>query len=391
MTSTSSAHITCLCGAISEPGTLLRAPELPIYKETCHCGSCRRATGLLSASFPPLKSSPSQDALSKLTPYLSSPGLTRYFCSTCGTKCFAHNRRSERWSCLAGTIEQTPSSKAENVPWPKDTVKVWYHDYVADTLDGGLVPLQLNLNGRSLATWAVEGPEPPPEDGSFDLSHETILSLPSKAQSTLPQATEGSFLPVKCHCGGVSLLIKRADFKDISSSEVGERFIQPGRTKYLSYLCACRSCRLALGGSLVPWALTRRDTVFLAPALATIDNDNSLSLGDIDTATLRPLTVGRAASELKANPGQTLKQYWSSADVCWSFCGRCGASVSYWNQQRPEELDVAVGVLRSKDGCMARSWLEWDWGRCSFPDECVDGETLTAWLRSPEVMKKIGG
>ena len=63
----------------------------------------------------------------------------------------------------------------------------------------------------------------------------------------------------------------------------------------------------------------------------------------------------------------------------------------YWCGRRPEELDLAVGILRSEDGSMARSWLEWDWGRCSFAEECVDGETYEAWLTSREIMEEIGG
>ena len=37
MTSTSSAHLICLCGAMSAPGTLLADPEIPISVEICYC------------------------------------------------------------------------------------------------------------------------------------------------------------------------------------------------------------------------------------------------------------------------------------------------------------------------------------------------------------------
>lgn len=385
MTSTSSARLTCLCGAISESGSLLAATEFPILKETCHCNSCRYSTGLLNATFPPLKTSPSESTLSKLTPYHSSSGLTRYFCSVCGSKCFAHNKRSQRWSCLMGIIEQDPSSKAANDPWPKDIVKVWYHDFVSDTVDGGLVPLQLNISGRSIPTWAAEGPEPPPEDGSFDLPHDAVLSFPSKSKSALPKIKEGSFLPAKCHCGGVSLLIKRASYISTSSPGQEHRYLPSDPTKYLSRFCSCRSCRVGFGGPLVPWIFTPPGNIFIAPT--TIDKLTTISSEDV----LHPLAYGASVSELNANPGLTVKHYWSSPDACWSFCGNCGASVYYWNRQRPDEIDIAAGLLRSDDGSLARSWLDWDWGRCGFAEECSDSAMLHAWYQSPEIMKRIGG
>jgi hypothetical protein len=54
-------------------------------------------------------------------------------------------------------------------------------------------------------------------------------------------------------------------------------------------------------------------------------------------------------------------------------------------------LDVAVGILRSEEGSMARRWLDWEWGRCGFEEECIDREMCEAWGRSLEVMKKIDG
>ena len=61
----------------------------------------------------------------------------------------------------------------------------------------------------------------------------------------------------------------------------------------------------------------------------------------------------------------------------------------YWCSQRPDELDLAVGILRADEGSMARRWLEWEWGRCSFADECIDREVCEAWLGSAEVTESI--
>jgi hypothetical protein len=76
--------------------------------------------------------------------------------------------------------------------------------------------------------------------------------------------------------------------------------------------------------------------------------------------------------------------------MCRSFRGKYGATIFYWCSQRPEELDIAVEILRAEEGSTARRWLEWEWGRCSFMEESIDGEISEAWLGSGEVMKKIG-
>jgi hypothetical protein len=151
-TSRSSAQLTCLCGAITAPGTLLSDLEIPISTEICHCNVCRRTTGSLGVSFPPLNSPPLQNTLLKLTAYHSSDTITRYFCYTCGCHCFLNSHYDKKWHCLSGIIEQSQSSKAKNDVWPKDTIEVSRHDYVLDTIDGGLAPLLLNLNGRSIPT-----------------------------------------------------------------------------------------------------------------------------------------------------------------------------------------------------------------------------------------------
>ncbi|KIN00020.1 hypothetical protein OIDMADRAFT_104734 [Oidiodendron maius Zn] len=341
MTSTSSAHLTCLCGAISEPGTLLSDSKIPITIEICHCNPCRYATGALGAVFPPLKASPSQDTLSKVTPYHSSQKNIRYFCSTCGSHCFVENQKNNEWFCLSGIIEQSPASRADNTQWPKDIIKVSRHDYVLDTVDGGLVPIMLDLHGRTIPTWSLAAQE----IDSFDLPHADVLFLASKAMSTIPSPKEGSNLPAKCHCGGVSLLIKRANYA--SNPGTSTHHNSSDDTKYRASPCACRSCRLSTGVSMLPWTTI---------PTANVSNANASNVSEDKFV---PVVVGHSASSPDANSGLTLKHYWSSPERCWSFCGKCGATIFYWS---PDHLDVAVGILRAEEGSMARRWLEWEWG-----------------------------
>lgn len=378
MAPTSSIYLRCLCGAISEPGNLSANDELPISTEMCHCNPCRYTTGSLGAFFPRLKAPPSSESLSKLTGYQSSQNVTRYFCSTCGCHCFVDDSQQGDWWFLAGIMEQNPASKMIS----EDTVELTRHAYVLDTLDGGLAPLLLELNGRSIPAWPADAQEPS-LGKSTELPPSSVLSLPSKSASSVSQPRADSYLPAKCHCGGVSLLIKRANFPSYDG-EARPRYIPSDPTKYMTYLCACRSCRLSTGVALTPWALVLPENVFNANAPGTA-TDNSSAVGKSPV----PVAFGSAASSPDANQGLTLKHHWSSDDTCRSFCGNCGATVSYWCSQRPEELDLAVGIVRAEEGSMARTWLEWIWGECSFTEECIDKELCDAWTGCAETMKNL--
>ncbi|RDW62419.1 hypothetical protein BP6252_11852 [Coleophoma cylindrospora] len=372
----SSTHLTCLCGTITAPGSLLSDSAIPISTEICHCNTCRHTTGSLGASFPKLSSAPSQDILSKLTAYKSSEVVTRYFCSQCGCHCFALNQQETQWYCLGGIIEQNPSNNLDSAPRSADTIKISRNEFVLDTIDGGLAPILIDLNGRTIPSWAT-APDKLPMQVPFELPHSTVLSLPNKSINTLQRPEVDSYLTAKCHCSGVSLLIKRANYTDSSGKK--SRVIPSDPTKYLTYLCACRSCRLSTGVSLVPWSLIPPANIFSA-------HDPRNSEGN-----MTPIIFGASISSPDANPGLSLKYYWSSQDVCRSFCGSCGATVSYWCGQRPDELDLATGILRGEEGCMARRWLDWKWGRCSFTEESIDNEMSQAWKESAAVMEGVEG
>ncbi|KAL2072652.1 hypothetical protein VTL71DRAFT_11995 [Oculimacula yallundae] len=376
MTSTSAAHITCLCGSIFAPGTLLEAQQLPIHLYICHCNLCRHATGTLGLAWPPLRSSPSPEIIAKCTAYQSSKKSTLYFCLTCGSQCFV-STYGKNWFCVAGIIEQTNSSKENGEPWPKDIIKISYHKYVSDTIDGGFTPFLLDLNGRSIPTWSGQ-PDASFLAGSYDFPHDEILSL-SKRSTVSVQPEENSFLPAECRCGGVSLLVKRGNYTSNSSVQFSTRSLPSDTTKHLTYLCACRSCRLSSGASMTPWTLVPPSSVF---------NNNNSSNSSTPNDHLQTVTFKPSNSESTINCGLTLKHNWSSEDTCRSFCGVCGATVSYWCAKRPLEVDIAAGLFRAEEGSLARNWLEWNWGRCSFEEECVDDEMLEAWKGCEGIMRE---
>ena len=68
--------------------------------------------------------------------------------------------------------------------------------------------------------------------------------------------------------------------------------------------------------------------------------------------------------------------YHSSSDVQRTFCGKCSATVFYWCDDRPELIDLAVGILRAEDGAMARQWLEWKWGKVVWKEEATEQAIL---------------
>jgi len=241
--------------------------------------------------------------------------------------------------------------------------------YILDTVDGGVVPALLNLGG-GLPTWkqaALSG-----QDEDSDYPHETVRELPASSMTHLGKLEKDALLPASCHCGGVSLLIKRADYTSPSEPKGDARHIAKDPTKYRAVMCACRSCRLWMSVSLIPFAL-------IPPANVLNANSSPPLPVAFDFSASGPGENG--------NKGLELKHYWSSEDACWTFCGRCGASVWYWNRTRPGELDLGVGILRAEEGSMARRWLEWKWGVLGFEEECVDMEVAEGWKRGAEAMR----
>jgi hypothetical protein len=84
------------------------------------------------------------------------------------------------------------------------------------------------------------------------------------------------------------------------------RYEARGVPRYLCF-CHCASCRRAFGAPLVPWA-----------------------------------TFARA--ELHITRG-VLAQYRSSAGVLRGFCAACGSSLTYLNEARAGDIDLALASL----------------------------------------------
>ncbi|EED24425.1 conserved hypothetical protein [Talaromyces stipitatus ATCC 10500] len=338
----SSIQFTCLCGSISEPGSLLSDQNTPVYAEMCSMCS------VLTTHFIAVTKT-----LNSLQPYKNSDVATRYFCPACGCFCVFYTAPLDTWYFISRAIEHNPAIKLDVPGEPNNIFMVMRYAHILDTKDGGLAPFLLQLGDRAAPTWAgIPEPISAPQN-SYDLPHTNILSMISASpENYTQQPDKDSYPTASCHCGGVALLIQCANHTAKDSS--CHNYSDPA--KYPTYLCACRFCRLSTGISLFPWTPVNAGNVFNM-------KKTSVSPDNTTPDSLIPATFSFAASSSNSNPELSLKYYWSSPNTCRSFCANCGATTSYWCAQRPDELDIAVGILRSEDGSLARKLLGWEWGR----------------------------
>jgi hypothetical protein len=86
--------------------------------------------------------------------------------------------------------------------------------------------------------------------------------------------------------------------------------------------CHCESCRLAAGAAFVTWVTFARDGFVLLSG--------------------------------------TISEYRSSPGVRRGHCATCGTTISYWWEQRPAEIDIAVATLDDAAGIEpeAHIWVE---------------------------------
>jgi len=91
----------------------------------------------------------------------------------------------------------------------------------------------------------------------------------------------------------------------------------------------------------------------------------------------RDRVVWPDGSVFDGTPRQSLKTFQSSDDVQRHFCSSCGASVFYASAKQPKEMDVAFGILRAKDGSLARSFFAWNETKIHHLEDAVDKDLLT--------------
>ncbi|KAJ5734248.1 hypothetical protein N7493_003034 [Penicillium malachiteum] len=302
---TASCHCRKVQFTISIP-----ADALPLKVHLCHCSICRHTHGTLCTFHTRLPSgiepkfiSPSSS--NELTAYDYSNSLsTRYFCSTCGCQIGDQSHKDKSWVISNAIFDVN-----------KDDQGIWRfstHLYPSSATDG-LAPLIPVIDGNTLEMLDPESPNTP---------------MPPANEST------DTDLLAQCHCGGVSFKIVRPKAEFIANPE-SQVWLSPiDRNKWLACMDTCDDCRLVNGTHVIGWMFV--PVSHFSPTPST------------------NLVIGSS------------KTYRSTSDVLRTFCGTCGATVFYNCQDRPEIVDVAVGILRAPEGVMAGNWALWRAGRVSW-------------------------
>ena len=303
--------------------------KLPLPFDFCHCNMCRHQSGELAASFwTPPDDSRGLTIEGEQTKYVSSDIITRTFCSNCGAFISFEDKDQSLPDLSTGLLQGGDG-----------IVRLQKHIFVADTIDGGL------------ATWLADIPA--------YKEYSSSEKLDPAAFGTTPSAhSEASELNAHCLCRGVQFKITRPDAasKDLSSphsdlfstrtkgtkpkmDDVDKWWLCANGRKYLAGTCACNSCRLVSGFDIQSWAFIPKANIFQMNG-----------------------------EPLNFNIG-TLKQYQSSQGTYREFCSKCGATMFWHDETRPQLIDVSIGILSADEGSRAESWLEWKTDRISFEEE----------------------
>ena len=332
-------RISCLCGETAQ-SLLLASPSLPVNTHVCHCSQCRFVSGQLCISYLRLTGRPT--SLQGLTEYQTSTSLTRLHCSTCGAHVFAHVTSHDAFFVASGVVRSD-----------RDVVHVSHHIFVADTGDGGLSSFLQEIDDRKVQSF----PQWPGSDQGEGAGWQTNQPLFTSREDRLHG---------RCHCGGVEYYITppnklsenlSSPWPDLlvpyhsgSPDNKGDVkwWLRADNTKFLAGTCTCRSCRLASGFPIQCWAFVPK---------------SNISISEVE-----PFRFAFG----------TMRQYESSPGIYREFCSRCGATVFWHCDERPDLIDVSIGLLRAESGVRAEQWLEWATARVSFEEDATDQRLATS-------------
>jgi hypothetical protein len=324
MKSTKILTASCSCKSVQFTVTVPTS-SLPLPVHLCHCSICRYTHGALCTFHAPLPDGVQPDFIapseySKLTTYKhSNTSPVKHFCSACG--CQVGDIAPDGIWVISSAIFD--ANKAEPGIWELKT-----HIFTTSA-PGGLFEWVPNVGGREMEVWN-------PDSAEETATQESGVSRTAATEVR----TEGDSerLLAQCHCGGVSFSIPRPSAYDPDDPEEWKKWVSPLEpNKWIASADFCDDCRLVTGTNPICWTF-------------------------VPVALIRPLMP----SDLAIGSS---KVYHSSDGVRRTFCGTCGATVFYHEQQeRPHIIDVAVGLLRSPDGVRAEDWLTWRAGRLGWPD-----------------------
>lgn len=312
---TTTVRAACHCGT-NTFNLHYPTASLPVSASICHCDTTRHVTGMLFATFAPVPDGTSLIAdINSPSPsvkeYRSSAFGSRYFCTTCGAKLAFYHREFDKWFIAIGLLEQVDG-----------IVKIGWHQWVGDTVDGGIVQIMKDDLPRY-----SQGPD---SEGFMAPEASTVVSL-----------VETESLHAKCHCGGFQATIFRPSTAHIENEEARARCLAGSGDRWRAGQCLDKACRTTSGLSLTSWCWFPK-------------------------------------SHVKITHSSTLVSYRSSEVKVRQFCGGCGATVSIAKEDWPWRYQIAMGLIEVPKGVGLWSVIL-DWfelmadGRPFFADEAVDG------------------
>ena len=327
-------QFSCACGQV-KGSARVPASKLPIPFDFCHCNICRHQTGLLCASYLTLPEGSEDISFhGSLREYKSSASVSRSFCHRCGANVYVKDSNEARPDICTGVLDRAAG-----------IIELRSHIFVCDTIDGGL------------STWMSKVPA---WEGFTNRSKQAGTG---RQKLQIEKATPE--LEAYCQCRGVELKITspspeskllRSPISDLFKSDeqhckTAEKddtwWLRANGSKYLAGTCACQSCRLNSGFDIQMWA-------FIPKVNISHMNGDALDFGN-----------------------GTLSCYESSRGVSRYFCASCGATVFWSSVERPQLLDVSVGLLNASEGARAESWLEWWTERVSFEEEAINEDLVS--------------
>ncbi|KAF4344210.1 hypothetical protein FBEOM_1804 [Fusarium beomiforme] len=339
----------CLCKAHTFT-TKVPGSKLPLPASICHCTSCRNVTGAMyncNIDWPGLADDIRN---SDLKSYEFTANCKVLFCGICSSPMFWDSHYDDEPQTLGVFTGVLDNVDVDNM------IKYTRQIFVGDTKDGGVSPWLQNINhdGAKLRRWMKK-----PEEGE-----ELDDNWPGTLETPGSEVAQGQDIPIRCHCKGVDLMLrpKNVDFSAEDFPAMGTdsfpAFFDRKSQKHLATLDPCRSCRLSVGADIMNWTFAM---------LKQIDFPDKSGGPDFP----------RNTHELKAavdSPNRdprygTLAIYRSSPDVQRYFCSRCSALVFYAADDRPEIIDVTVGLLHAPEGARVESLLAWHLGAKMMGEE----------------------
>jgi hypothetical protein len=340
---------------------------IPFSSELCHCNTCRHVTGEMAFYHVPIQGRPLVGSIGNtlveerdLNGYRVSPDVVRYLCGRCSAKMFMCKNETD-WYVSGGVLERT-----------EGIMKLGCHVHVAETKDGGIADQLPTVDGVDLPRYsAQEGSEELPMGWRSD-------SLKSRQESKGMKC-----LNAYCQCGAIKIYITRPDELSLKPTAPYPHVICPVHnrlstihnikdekwwladygpilpTKYLASHCVCIPCRRESGFDIQSWVFASRTNVFNAGSKTPINLSG-------DGIGCRP---------------KDLKQYLASPGRYNEFCGKCGATVFWWQDERPDVIDISVGLLdQDQDGVRAEEWLKWHKERVGFAEDTMVGRSTIEGL-----------